>query len=311
MVDVARTAGCSQSTVSIVLNHTPGFNISPETRRRVAEAVISLGYVPRPPRARGGQSATEAPGAAEAGEQRPAAQLGQVPRPIGTFAGQVSRSLAIEILSGRYAPGSILPGDTELMARFGVSRTVLREALKVLAGKGLIKARAKVGTRVQPRSDWHLFDPDVLVWQAEAGLSQAFIASLSEMRMMLEPEAAALAATRRSQADVEEMYRCARRMGASRGSWDAFTLADLEFHLAVVVAADNPFLRAVSTLIEVALTAAMKRSWPGNDPGGIERSASDHAAIARAIERGDPDAARAAMRVVIAEGAMRASGPVR
>lgn len=302
MTDVAIAAGCSQSTVSVILNRTPGFHISEATRQRVAEAVIALGYHPRPSR-------TQTPRGLKPIEA--SSRLADPGSPGGhaaSYADQVARMIAIDIFSDRLQPGEALPSDPELTAEFGVSRTVLREAMKTLAGKGLIRARARIGTKVRQRSDWHLFDPDVLIWQAEAGLDGAFVAHLGEMRMMLEPEGAALAARRRTREDVELLRRTALAMGRPGISAEAFAKADLDFHLAVAVTAGNPFLQAVSTLIEVALIAAMTRSWPGSEPGGVARSAAAHVAIAEAIAAGDEATARAAMRAVIEEGTNNATG---
>src|SRR5688572_22937083 len=89
-------------------------------------------------------------------------------------------SLGRDIVSGAVPSGETLPGDSELMARFGVSRTVLREALKTLAAKGLIVPRARIGTRVTSRESWSLFDPDILNWHFEAGIDEAFLVHLSE-----------------------------------------------------------------------------------------------------------------------------------
>src|SRR5690554_603084 len=94
------------------------------------------------------------------------------------FHSQVIFTLGTRIVSGDYAEGQVLPGDAELIARFGVSRTVLREALKTLSAKGMVEARARVGTKVLPRSRWNMFDPDVLLWHLEAGIGLEFIAAL-------------------------------------------------------------------------------------------------------------------------------------
>ncbi|MEO8883728.1 MAG: FCD domain-containing protein [Devosia sp.] len=307
MTAVARAAGCSQSTVSIILRQTPGYNISAETRRRVAEAAIALGYVSKGPSRvkRGGGVPLDAKDPVRPA-LRQTARVAHRRDVSNSFTEKVARALALEILAGRYEQEAALPSDQQLMSAFGVSRTVLREALKMLASKGLIKARARIGTRVRQRAEWHLFDPDVLIWQAEAGLDASFVRHLGEMRMVLEPEAAALAAIRRSPAELEVLYKCVQRMGTDGISAADFARADLDFHLAVAAAADNPFLRAVSTLIEVALVAALRRSWPGAEVGGVVRSARAHRAIAEAIESGDQDAARIAMRAVIIEGTDRA-----
>jgi DNA-binding FadR family transcriptional regulator len=212
------------------------------------------------------------------------------------------REIGVGIVSGRFAQNAILPGDAELMERFKVSRTVLREAMKTLAGKGLIQAKARIGTRVLDRADWNLFDRDVLLWHAEVGFDPAFIAYLHEIRMVLEPEAAGLAAQRRSPEQLEALYMWVERMGAESERPGIFVTADLNFHLAVAAAAGNPFLRSISTLIEVALMAVLTISSPAQDQQRLTRSVADHRAIADAIARRDVDGARSSMRAVIQEG---------
>lgn len=227
--------------------------------------------------------------------------------PTQSHTGRVVQALGQSIVAGRYAERAILPGDSVLMAEFGVSRTVLREALRTLSGKGLLQARARVGTMVRDQSEWHLFDPDVLIWHAQAGFSRDFLAALGEMRLVIEPQAAALAADRRTEQQLAGLRACVERMAAPDIGKQEFVAADLDFHLAVVDAAANPFLGAVSTLIEVALVAALSRSWPGSDPSGTARSAARHRAIADAIGCRDGAAAAAAMRAVINDGIWRAA----
>lgn len=303
MKDIAAAAGCSQTTVSFVLNGSEGHAIPEETRRKVAEAAVALGYS-RPTQAVGGGQKRR-----RRNDGDPAAGPSARKAAATSFTDKVSRALAIEILSGRYPEGGILRPDLDMSNRYGVSRTVLREAIRVLTGKGLLEARAGVGTRVRRRSEWHLFDPDVLLWQGEAGLGPDFIRHLGEMRLILEPEAAALAARRHSQVDIDHLVRLADRMAARGISVEAFAKADLEFHLAISASAGNPFLRAVSALIEVSLTASLRRTWPGDEPSGTAQSALAHRAIVDAIAAGDCDAARSAMRRVIDEGIARSHRP--
>ena len=149
---------------------------------------------------------------------------------------RVVNELGRGIVTGQLPEGSLLPGDQELLTRDRVSRTVLREALKTLSAKGLVQARARVGTRVQPRGAWNLFDPDVLVWHAEAGFRPEFLAHLAEIRMALEPEAAALAALRRTPANLDKINSWAEQMARPTISLDDFVRADLGFHLAVAEA---------------------------------------------------------------------------
>ena len=215
---------------------------------------------------------------------------------------RVVNDLGLGIVTGRLSEGSLLPGDQELLTKYRVSRTVLREALKTLSAKGLVQARARVGTRVQPRGGWNLFDPEVLVWHAEAGFRPEFLAHLAEIRMALEPEAAALAALRRTPANLDAINGWAERMAKSKISPEDFVKADLGFHLAVAAAADNPFFISISTLIEVVLVAMLTISSPADDPERLKTSVDQHKRIAKAIADHNPDEARLAMRIVIDNG---------
>ena len=228
--------------------------------------------------------------------------------PARSHTAHVLREIGLGIVSGRYPQHAILPGDAELMARFGVSRTVLREAMKTLAGKGLIQARARVGTRVRDKSAWNLFDPEVLIWHAQSGFDPEFLGYLGEMRMALEPEAAALACARRTPLQLQQLYGWIEQMGADGVSREGFVAADLNFHLCVANAAGNPFLRSISTLIEVALVALLTISSPADDPVRHLQSVAAHRAVADAIARRDTEAAREAMRAVVAAGVELASG---
>lgn len=231
--------------------------------------------------------------------------------PARSHTSHVMRAIGVGIVSGLYSQKSILPGDAELMERFKVSRTVLREAMKTLAGKGLIQAKARIGTRVRDRADWNLFDRDVLLWHAEVGFDESFLGHLYEMRLLLEPAAAAIAAQRRTPEQLEVLYGWVERMNVDPDGEAAFVDADLQFHLAVAAAAGNPFLRSISTLIEVALVALLRISSPAADPTLLTESVAEHRAIADAIARRDPDAARSTMQGVILQGIQRASQPVR
>lgn len=219
---------------------------------------------------------------------------------------RVAAEVGRAIVSGAYPERSVLPGDAELMQRFGVSRTVLREALRTLAGKRLIQARARVGTSVLPRSEWNLFDRDVLAWQSRQGFDVEFITHLSEMRLALEPEAAALAAMRRTRDELDAILHRLDRMAAPEIGREVYARADLDFHLAIVVAAHNPFLRSAAALVEVALIGLLEVSSPAEDAARLASSVDDHRRIAEAIAARDPHAAREAMKVVIGVG-MRAS----
>ncbi|MEQ1769981.1 MAG: FadR/GntR family transcriptional regulator [Devosia sp.] len=240
--------------------------------------------------------------------ERPAATPVRVRR---SHAARVVSDLGLGVVTGALPEGGLLPGDLELLAKYGVSRTVLREALKTLSAKGLVQARARVGTRVQPRGKWNLFDPDVLFWHAEAGFRPEFLAHLAEIRLALEPEAAALAAERRTPENLKDMDLWLEQMAAPAITLAGFAKADLGFHLAVAEAAANPFFISISTLIEVVLVAMLTISSPAEEPDRLTRSVEEHRRIAKAIADGNAKAARAAMRSVIETGvneARRAQG---
>lgn len=233
---------------------------------------------------------------------RPTTHEYQTTRPARSHTSRVVDDLGLQIVSGRYRQGSLLPGDSDLIERYKVSRTVLREALKTLSAKGLLQAKARIGTRVRERADWNLFDPDVLVWHARNGFAPEFLTHLGEMRMALEPEAAAFAAKRRTPEQLEAMQSWAARMSDPKISQQDFVQADLGLHLAVAQSANNPFFLSISTLIEVALVAMLTISSPVENSERLAASVAEHRAIVDAIAARDAERARRAMEAVVQKG---------
>lgn len=223
------------------------------------------------------------------------------------FHAHVMSSLGTAIVSGTYGEGRILPGDAELIEQFGVSRTVLREALKTLAAKGLVEARARVGTRVLPRSRWNMFDSDVLLWHLDSGISFDFIASLAEIRMAIEPDAAALAAERRTDAQAKELMSWLDRMAEKDRSAEEFARNDVGFHRVVAQASGNPFMVSLSNVVEIALMASFTISSPVEGGAAFEKAVRLHRNIAEAIVAADAELARVAMRQAIQSGVDRAT----
>ena len=217
---------------------------------------------------------------------------------------QVARSIGIDIIAGRYGEGSRLPGDAELTATFGVSRPVLRESVKTLVAKGLLTTKARVGTVVRERGSWNMFDADVLAWHLDVGIDRRFLSDLAEVRLAIEPRAAALAATRRSEADIAELRRALLIMQRAPSDSDAFTDGDLALHIAVANASGNPFMRSVDAVISAALRASFLLSAPV-DPEDRDTVLSWHQRIVDAIAAGDPEAANEAMTAVIFNGMRR------
>ncbi len=230
-----------------------------------------------------------------------AAISGQTPRNSHTM---VVDGIGKAIVGGTYAQGTILPGDAELARLFSVSRTVLREAMKTLAAKGMVVAKARIGTRVTGRPTWNYFDSDVLRWHLENGADRDFLGHLREMRLSFEPYAARLACTRASPPDVARMHEQADAMAAAT-SQEAFALADLDFHMALLEASKNPFMYSVGTLIEAALVTSFRLSSPFGEASRQNATASKHRDIAAAIAGRDEDGAAAAVVAVIDEGRKR------
>ena len=200
----------------------------------------------------------------------------------------VVASLGRQIVSGYFPPGTILPGDKDLGERFGVSRTVLREAMKTLAAKRLIEAKTRVGTRVLEPERWNLLDGDVLRWRVESGLDKGFIEDLAAMRL-----------------DITRLHAIVDELGDLGHDRASIAYVDLEFHIAIADTSRNPFMRATSGLIEAALSIALRLSSPADNPELITDLAKSHRRIVDAIATGDEEGARRSMREVIELGATR------
>jgi DNA-binding FadR family transcriptional regulator len=226
---------------------------------------------------------------------------------------RTAHDLALEdvgrkIVTGAYPAGAVLPSSQELTRQLGVSRTALREALQTLSAKGMISARAKVGTRVLDENSWNMFDADILSWREAAGLPQSSLAMLYEMRQSLEPVAAALAAERRSDADVERLQDWAAKLTLDRGELADFVAADVAFHRLVLAMSGNPFMRSIGAMISTALTASFTASAPTNSAEESAQVQQQHLDVVAAIRRRDAEGASAAMTKVILQGWIRYFG---
>ena len=168
--------------------------------------------------------------------------------------GQIVEEIGTRIIGGEYKPGDPLLADA-LERDFEVSKTVVREALKVLSAKGLVESRQKRGTLVRPRSEWSLLDSDVLRWQRGVEPDIGFLENLAEVRAIIEPAAVRLAAQRRTAADLDELDDALAAMGASAKDADAVVAADVRFHRALLHAAHNELLTAMGGVLAAGLTA--------------------------------------------------------
>jgi DNA-binding FadR family transcriptional regulator len=206
--------------------------------------------------------------------------------------GQTVEVIAQRILTGQLTEGATLDLTT-LQAELDVSLTALREALKVLAAKGMVDARPKRGTFVRPRADWSLLDGDVLRWQFARQAQPTLLADLHELRTIVEPGAASLAAVRATDADLSTLDDALAAMAAAGTDAAAAVAADLAFHRALLAGTHNELLTRMEVVIETGLAERDRMvhgALGGDDP------VPSHAAVVEAIRRQDPDAAAAAMR---------------
>ncbi|KRG72922.1 transcriptional regulator [Stenotrophomonas chelatiphaga] len=213
--------------------------------------------------------------------------------------GQIVHELGKLIVAGQYKPGEILPREELLAVQLQVSRTALRESLRVLGSKGLIETRQKIGTRVRESEHWNLLDPDVLSWHGAALPTLAFVEQLAEMRELIEPPAAALAAQRRTDAQLARIGQAYAAMAASE-DMEAWAAADLRFHHAVLDATGNALLRPLFSVIETALGSYLLLSARKAD-ADFKYSLPRHARVHEAIAAQQPEQARQAMLEMIAD----------
>ena len=217
--------------------------------------------------------------------------------PRGGLHGQIVHAIGRQILSGKIRPGELLPALPGLPA----SRTVLREVIKVLAAKGLVESRPKTGTRVRPRQAWNLLDPDVLAWQGDGGVPAAFLRQLTEVRLIVEPAAAELAAQRAGSAALQTLEEAFRDMEAALSGPDedyaAFDRADMRFHQAIVRACGNDLLEHMSQFVYSALVVSFQAT--SRLPGRARASLPEHRAILDAIREGDAGRSGQAMRRLV------------
>jgi DNA-binding FadR family transcriptional regulator len=221
----------------------------------------------------------------------------------------VAAVLGRRIVTGDLTPGTTLPNLERLADQFAISRLSMREAIKLLVGKGLLSSAPRRGTVVRPRNEWSWLDADVLIWQIGEIPNAAFIRNLFELRRMIEPEAAALAAERASGAALAEIEHAFAQMAASEACVPELIKADVAFHQAVLKGTGNEFIAALSPAIETSLVLAFtiqRDALP--DPQNLVIS---HGAILDAIQRGDSDAARKAVNALLARAEVEAFDGIR
>ncbi|AAV81149.1 FadR family transcriptional regulator [Idiomarina loihiensis] len=209
----------------------------------------------------------------------------------------VAQELGSRIVGGVYLPGQYIPNENDIGAELGVSRTALREAFKLLTAKGLIESRPKLGTRVRPRKNWNMFDAEVLRWCFSSNPDTKFYMSLYEMREIIEPNAASLAAMHRTDEQLAALTEAYQAMEEAQIGTDAVYKSDLEFHLALLEATNNEFMASLGVTIETALensfrlSSAIAEEYVDSLPG--------HKAVFMAIKEQSPVVAREEMQTLL------------
>ena len=248
------------------------------------------------------------------GRRPPSLERRPVPRDRSE---DVAHAIGLRIVGGNPPPGALLPTEHQLCAEIGVSRAALREGFRLLAARGMIIGRRKVGTIVRPMTDWNMLDASVLAWHLEQEPTEAFIDGLFEARLIVEPAASAMAATRAHADQIgvireafEEMVMAQRpptQTSAEAATTDAEAEpedidktvgADLRFHKAILAAAGNHFLATFGALIGSSLIASFRLNWRANN-STPSISIGQHEDVLNAITLCDARAAEDRMRILL------------
>jgi DNA-binding FadR family transcriptional regulator len=204
------------------------------------------------------------------------------------------------IVAGRYPPETAVPPEPLLCEELGVSRTVVREAVKSLVAKGLVSTGPKVGTRVLPAQQWNWFDPDVIVWQSQAGLTREFLGDLQDLRRIVEPAAVRMAAQRATDQDIATIEQAFAGMTKAVEQGGDYVLHDLHFHQGLLRACHNRMLVQMSKALSALLRTSFEISTSRKD--GPRNSLPLHRAVLDAVIAREPERAERAILVLI-EGA--------
>jgi DNA-binding FadR family transcriptional regulator len=216
----------------------------------------------------------------------------KVQKPASMLHARLARAIGEGILSGTYAPGTLLPNEADWGRMFGVSRTAVREAIKTLNGKGLLVSRPKIGSRVEPRERWNLLDRDVLGWHCAAMDRRAFLESTQEARKLLETGIAGLAAIKHTPEQLAKLRAALEDMRAAKSAADMVE-PDVRFHLALLAAANNDLLAPFGIVIEQALGNLFDYTTRHNPKPDFVIPL--HEEVVSAVAMRDAEAARAAV----------------
>ncbi len=216
---------------------------------------------------------------------------------------QLARELGRRIIAGSIETGTLLDDENALAERYEVSRVVVRDAVKILVGKGLLDVRRGIGTRVRPRDRWVLLDDDVLAWHLSAPPSASFLAQLMEIRLAIEPKASRWAAERATSEDIEAIAKALKGMEDATGTSESFIIADALFHKAILKAARNEFLSGLEGVIYSALLVSVRIT--NKDPRDNGASIPFHRDVYNAIANHNGDLAEALTQKLLSDASQR------
>lgn len=220
-------------------------------------------------------------------------------RNTGSLTHSIVEELGQAIVCGTYSDHNPFPIEAELCEQYEVSRSILREAVKMLTSKGLLRARPRQGTWVQPESSWNLLDPSVLGWLLNRKFSIELLIEFTEIRRVIEPQAAEYAAKRGSAESLARIEEGVARMEAAERGEDDPLLSDIAFHVAILEASENRFFRELKDLTKTALKISIRftNQYKGVPLGSVE----DHRKVAKAIRDKNHKAARRHMSSLLDE----------
>lgn len=219
----------------------------------------------------------------------------------GNLTHSIAQDLGRAIVTGVYSEGRPFPYESELCAQYQASRPVLREAVKMITAKGLLSARPRQGTWVQPEDRWNLLDPDVLAWLLERRVDRKLLIEFTELRLAIEPEAAALAALAAGDGERAALRQAVARMQAAELGEDDPLASDIAFHVAILRGSRNRFFAQLTEFVETALRISIR--WTNRQKGVPQANVKDHLAVAEAILARDAALAQTRHRVLI-QGAL-------
>ena len=210
---------------------------------------------------------------------------------------RVAQDLGRDIVCGNRGAGQPFPTEAELCTQFGVSRTAVREAVKMLSAKGLVSSKPRQGIRVLPEESWNILDADVLSWSLDTQPSRAVLHEFFQMRVAIEPEAAALAARFADEAQRAAIQAALDGMAAAPPDSDEARAADVEFHVAILYATKNRFYVRMRDFIRTALHVSIR--FTTSESADYDETLRSHGGVHAAIVAGNADTARRRMRRLV------------